>query len=222
MSKPYFKLILVTNKMKTRLDVYLNFISLCAQAGITSVQLREKQSAYADLLSFGKEMQDILKAFQIPLIVNDNPQLALELDAEGLHLGQNDGDIISARRLLGEDKIIGLTVNSIKELREANNLPIDYLGIGAIFPSTNKTDVAKIWGSEGLIQLRKLTNKKLIAIGGINETNAGLVMRSGADGIAAIAAFHESADPAYTTRQLLLTINRFKRGTHDKSNGTSY
>ena len=206
MNKPYFKLILVTNKGKTRLDAYLNFITRCAEAGITSVQLREKNSAYADLLSFGKDIQDILKAFQIPLIVNDNPQLALELDAKGLHLGQNDGDVILARKLLGKDKIIGLTVNSVKELLEANNLPVDYLGISTIFPSTNKTDTTRIWGSEGLVSLRKLTTKKLIAIGGINETNAYIVMHSGADGIAAIAAFHESTDPVKTTRQLLLTI----------------
>ena len=206
MKDNFSTLTLVTNKRDQPLNEYLHFITQCAGSGVTSIQLREKNLFYKDLFEFGKKLQHILEPFEIPLIVNDNLQLAYELNADGVHLGQSDGNVIDARALLGPDKIIGITIDSIEQIHTANKLPIDYVGVGAIFESTNKKDVATILGCAGLKQIAQLSKHKIIAIGGINESNAAGVMQSGVLGIAAIAAFHDSKDPATTTKKLCTII----------------
>ena len=133
MKNPSYKLILITNKQDQKLEEYLEFISICANSGITSVQLREKKLPYDKLVEFGKQLKSCLKNFSIPLIINDNIKLAQQLDAEGVHLGQSDGDALEVREILGPNKIIGLTINSLEQLHIANNLPLDYVAISAIF-----------------------------------------------------------------------------------------
>ncbi len=202
MKTSFFKLMLITHRRNTPLDEYLSFIKICAASGITSVQLREKHLSFPELLDFGKQLQKTLRPFLIPLIINDFPELALVLDADGVHLGQTDGDVRATRRLLGGDKIIGLTVDSLNQLHVANTLPIDYVGVGAIFPTQNKVDVAMTWGSDGLKPLSSLSKHPIIAIGGIIDSNVNDVMQAGAQGIAAIGAFHDASDPASITRTL--------------------
>jgi len=202
MKKSIYKLILVTIKDNKLLDQYLRFLTMCAESGITAVQLREKQLPYKELLAFGKAIQRVMKPFDVPLIINDNIQLAIAINADGVHLGQTDGDVCAARQQLGNDKIIGLTIDSIDQLYIANNLPINYVGIGAIFPTHNKNDVPTVWGSAGLKKLSSLTHYPIVAIGGINESNAQAVMQAGASGIAAIDAFHTAVDPMTTTKNL--------------------
>ncbi len=198
----FFKLTLVTNKSNKFLDNYLEFVSICAESGITLVQLREKNLSYEDLLEFGGQLKSLLGKFLIPLIVNDYTELAYQLDVDGVHLGQSDENVIEARRKLGTDKIIGLTVDSIEQLCVANTLPINYVGIGAIFSTNNKINVPGIWGANGLEKIAQLSKHPIIAIGGISETNAHAVMKAGANGIAAIEAFHEARDPSATTKNL--------------------
>jgi len=202
MLQKFYKLILVTNKQSNPLDKYLAFIAECAKSGITAVQLREKNLNFNELLAFGKQLKSILKPLEIPLIINDNIELALALDADGIHLGQTDGDIQQARQKLGK-KIIGLTVNSIEQIQAANTLPIEYVGVGAIFPSLNKTDVTTIWGLDELAYAATIAKVPVVAIGGINTANAHKVIQAGANGIAAIAAFHETKTPANTIKKLL-------------------
>lgn len=203
MNNPFFKLMLVTNKKNIALETYLDFIKQCAEAGITSVQLREKSLSFDELLILGKHIQTILKPFSIPLIINDHLELAYQLNAEGVHLGQKDGCVFAAREKLGNDKIIGLSVDTIEQLYDANKYPINYVGIGAIFPTQNKPDVSTFWGCQGLKQIVSLTKHPIVAIGGIDESNVSLVMKAGAHGIAAIGAFHDSRDPTTSTRNLL-------------------
>lgn len=203
------KLILVTHKGNTPLDTYLNFISQCAFSGITAVQLREKHLPFKEVLELGQELQIILKPLNIPLVVNDSVKLALALDADGLHLGQTDMDVLLARQYLGQDKMIGISINSSKQLLAANNMPVDYVGIGAIFPTRNKEDVEQVWGCQGLAGLSKYSKKSVVAIDGINLSNIHEVMRAGADGIAAIAAFHTSTKPSDTTKRLINIIREY-------------
>src|SRR5579862_8048696 len=127
------KLIFVTNKNNAILDHYLYLLEACAASGITAVQLREKQLPYNVLLEFGKAIQRIIQPYGIPLIINDHVQIAMAINADGVHLGQKDGDVNAARQQLGPDKLIGLTVDSVDQLHTANELPINYVGIGAIF-----------------------------------------------------------------------------------------
>lgn len=194
---------LVTNKGEASLKQYLDFIKICASSGITSLQLREKKAPYKDLLELGKRLKEILTPHNIPLIINDNIQLAIELNADGVHLGQSDGDHAMARKILGKDKIIGVSVNSFAEMQIANRLAIDYVGVGAIFPTTSKSDIATIWGINGLKQLSEIAEHPMIAIGGINETNASSVIAAGASGIAVINAIHNADNPELTIKNFL-------------------
>lgn len=208
MKEPFLHLTLVTNKKTAFTPSYLELIQQCIKGGITCVQLREKSLPYQELLSFGRALKSILDKNNIPLLINDHVELCLQLDAAGVHLGQNDGDPVKARALLGPDKIIGITTNTLTQVNDAKDLPINYLGIGTIFPTENKPDVQTIWGLDGLEQAAQITAHPLIAIGGIDEHNAQSVMNAGARGIAAIGAFHDAKDPCQTTHNLLTTVNQ--------------
>lgn len=205
--KDYYKLMLVTNKQNIAVNHYLDFIEICIQHGVTAVQLREKNLPRNELVSFGQALHDLLIAYRIPLIVNDSVKLAISLDAEGVHLGQQDGNVIQARKRLGDKKIIGVSVTSLQELHTANQLPIDYIGIGAIFPTNSKLDVQHHWGCDELQQAVLIASHKTIAIGGIDHGNINQVLATNVDGIAAIAAFHHAKNPAQLTQQLASSIN---------------
>lgn len=209
MKEPFYKLMLVTNRLNTPLANYLQFIEHCATAGITAVQLREKQQPRECLLMFGLELKRILDPRHIPLIINDDVELALELNASGVHLGQTDGDPQHARNVLGPNKIIGVSIDSAEHLIKANELPLDYVGIGAIFNTANKHNVTTFWGTQGLQQLALNSKHPIIGIGGINEENAADVMLAGADGIAVIGALHDAMYPNQIARNLRLIIDRF-------------
>lgn len=198
---------LITSKGDQSVDHYLAFIEQCIKEGVTSVQLREKHLSYNEILEFGKKLKAILKSFEIPLIVNDSLELVLALDADGLHLGQSDGNVWHARKVLGESKIIGLTIDNLEQLQDANARLLDYIGIGAIYPTKSKANVNTIWGIEALKKAVAMFKHTVIAIGGINESNAAEVIKAGAHGIAAIAAFHDAKDPKQTTQNLIKIIN---------------
>jgi thiamine-phosphate pyrophosphorylase len=204
--KSVLQLTLVTHKKDTLLDNYLAFIARCVDAGVTAVQLREKSLSLATLFDFGQALQAILQPRNIPLIINDSPQLAYQLNAAGVHLGQSDGCVQQARQLLGPQKIIGLTVDTLEQLIAANQLPINYVGVGAIFPTHNKANIATLWGCEGLQKITALSRHPVIAIGGIDTSNVRAVMAAGAGGIAAISAFHDASDPTLVTQQLRYMI----------------
>lgn len=216
MKDAFYKLTLVTRKQATPISQYLAFIESCVKAGVTAIQLREKNLAFDELLKFGQQLKTILKPYSVPLIINDNVELAYQLNVEGVHLGQTDGDILAARQKLGKDKIIGLTVDNIEQLHRANLLPVDYIGIGAVFPTQNKSNISTVWGCEGLAQIASLSKHRIIAIGGIDQTNAAQVMQAGAHGIAAIGAFHEAADLKFITQYLrkIIDNNKLERVDH--------
>lgn len=206
MKENFCKLTLVTNKSHHPTEKYLHFIRQCVNAGITTVQLREKGLSQ-DLFTFGRDLKNILDSADVQLIVNDHVDLCMELDAAGVHLGQKDGDIIKARKQLGPNKIIGLSVNSIEQIEAANHLPIDYIGLSAVFPSKTKPDVEKIWTLNGLVQAAKIAKHPIVGIGGITLSNAYDVLQAGAYGIAAIGVFHDAANPYLATQNLMNIIN---------------
>jgi thiamine-phosphate pyrophosphorylase len=205
---PIWQLMLITQLSNASLSEYLNFISHCSQAGITAVQLREKNLSYSELLYLGQELKKMLDPMHIPLIINDHLELCLELNAAGLHLGQKDGNIENARKRLGPHKILGLTVNTLEQVEKANDFPIDYIGVGAIFPSKNKPDVESIWQISGLKQAVNRSRHPIVAIGGVDDSNASAVMAAGASGIAAIGAFHNAIQPEKMTQKLKAIVER--------------
>ena len=213
MKENFLQLMLVTNKGNTPTVPYLEFIEACLKGGVTCVQLREKSLLHEDLLYFGSALKRLMDVYNVPLIVNDDIDLCIKLRACGVHLGQADTEITKARSVLGSDKIIGLSVNTMVHIQNSLTLPIDYIGVGAIFPTNNKPNIETMWGLDGLNHAFLVSSRPIVAISGIDESNAFSVINSGANGIAAIGAFHQAKDPFLTTKNL---INIIKEGNNDR------
>lgn len=198
---------LLTNAQVFPDDNYISFIDVCAKSGITHLQLRQKNWAYSDLLSFGRELKAILSSYDVRLIINDDFKLMLELDADGIHLGQSDSNPKLVRQEVGKDKIIGLSIESMNELLLANQLDcLDYVAASSVFPTDTKKNLNTIWGIDGLPLFCQQSRHPVIAIGGINLTNVGQVYSAGITGIALISAIHEAANPSLYIQNLINQI----------------
>jgi thiamine-phosphate pyrophosphorylase len=177
-------------------------VAEAVRGGVTAVQLREKDSSTRDFVEYGRALQAVLAPLGVPLIVNDRVDVALSLGADGVHLGQQDMDCETARRLLGPDAILGLSIETVEQARDAAALDVDYLGVGPVFPTATKSDAAPALGLAGLAEVRVLSRRPLVAIGGIGVANARQVLRAGADGIAVVSAICAAADPQRAAREL--------------------
>ncbi|PSW14291.1 thiamine phosphate synthase [Photobacterium rosenbergii] len=200
-----YRLYLVTDEYQ---DIeQLEFVIREAIAGgVTMVQLREKHGDIRAFIQRAEAIKPMLQEAGIPLIINDRVDVALAVDADGVHLGQSDMPADVARRLIGDDKILGLSVENEQQLEAAQSLPLDYLGLSAIFPTTTKTDTVYAWGLEGLAKASAFSQLPLVAIGGINESNIRAVVEAGADGIALVSAICHADSPKDASQQLLALI----------------
>ncbi|RTL10953.1 MAG: thiamine phosphate synthase [Neisseriaceae bacterium] len=199
---------LLTACPDTEHNEYLKFIELSAKSGITHLQLRQKNWSFSSLLSLGRELQAVLKPYSVPLIINDNLHLTLELNADGVHLGQKDGDPDAARAILGADKIIGLSIENNAQLAQANLLrSINYVAASAVFPSKSKNNIEYIWGLDGLTKFCQASCHPVIAIGGINLSNIAEVGATAISGVAVISAIHEADDPKQYIQKLNQQLN---------------
>jgi thiamine-phosphate pyrophosphorylase len=172
------------------------------RGGVTMVQLRVKGAGTRDFLDLALRMSAALKKNSVPLIINDRTDIALACAADGIHLGQDDMPPDRTRKLLGRSKIIGVTVNTLKEAREAERLGADYVGLGPIYATTTKDTDLPIVGSEGIRRMHKLIDIPIIAIGGINAGNAADVLRAGAAGVAVVSAILGAADARKAAAEL--------------------
>ncbi|HKA73258.1 MAG TPA: thiamine phosphate synthase [Xanthobacteraceae bacterium] len=182
--------------------------------GATLVQLRDKHGATRRLVEEARAIKQALGASGVPLLVNDRVDVALAAGADGVHVGQDDMTVADARRLLGERAIIGLSVKTPAQAREAPLDLLDYVAIGGVFATTSKDNPDPPVGAEGLRAIagivRSRTAKKLpiAAIAGIDQRNAGDVIAAGADGVAVISALSMTADPAAAARELRAAVDR--------------
>jgi len=176
------------------------------KGGATVVQLRAKNISTREFLDIGMKIHSFLKKKRVPLIINDRIDIALALDADGVHLGQKDMPLQIARKILGKEKIIGISVNNIEEAVEAENNGADYLGVGPVFPTTTKPDIRTPLGIEGLRKIREKIKIPIIAIGGINKSNVHEVYSTGVDGIAVISAIIFASDPCKAARELFVEL----------------
>jgi len=165
------------------------------KGGVTMVQLREKDCSTREFIELAVRLKQTLAPFNVPLIINDRLDVALAADADGLHIGQNDIPYALARELLGRKKIIGISVENLEQVHEANNLDIDYIGISPVFSTATKTDTSAPFGLEGIQQVMDITRHPAVAIGGINTDNATGVMQAGAHGIAVVSAICSANNP---------------------------
>lgn len=172
------------------------------KGGATVVQLREKDCSTREFVELARRLKKTLAPYHVPLIINDRIDVALAADADGVHIGQSDMDYNTARGLLGYEKIIGLSVENLQQVEEANQLDVDYIGISPVFGTPTKTDTATPFGLEGLVAAMKITRHPAVAIGGINKTNAANIMRAGAQGIAVVSAICSAKSPKDATIEL--------------------
>ncbi len=184
-----------------------------AQLPIGMVQLRCK-SSQEEAFSFISLWLELLRhqAPKIKIIINDHVDLALSLQADGVHLGQEDLPIPLCRRLLGPDRIIGLSTHSLTEIRMAESMDVDYLGFGPIFTTQSKSDTQPIQGIEGLSVVTQLTHLPIVAIGGIHLEHLPAIMDAGAYGAAMISALWHP----HWSQQLTLACNLWQTASHQK------
>lgn len=173
------------------------------EGGVNIIQLREKSLNTKQFYERAIKTKSLCDQFKTPLIINDRLDIALAIDASGLHIGQTDLPFEIARKILGENKIIGISISNQNQVIESNSTNVDYIGLSPIFSTKTKTsDLANPLGLNGLKKIRKLSNKPIISIGGIDKTNASEIKKNGSDGIAVITAISKATDPKFATEEL--------------------
>lgn len=206
-----FDLCLVTHIQHHSLKEYLRFIEQAVKGGVTIVQLRDKTLPLNELRPIAIAIKSLLNELNIPFLINDYVDLAIEIDAEGVHIGQSDSSPNETRNRLGPEKIIGYSVESFSDLEQANHLnSINYIAASAVFPSQTKTNCKTFWGLKGLQQLSNHSRWPVMAIGGINSSNTSDVIKHGACGIAVVGAIHDHADPYLAAKELKSIIQQEK------------
>ncbi|MDJ1483958.1 thiamine phosphate synthase [Cytophagaceae bacterium YF14B1] len=181
-------------------------VEQACKAGVNWVQLREKDLSTEDFIALAHKVLAITRMYNAKLIINDRVEVAVAVDADGVHIGQDDMSYTQARELMGYTKIIGLSVNNLPELTAANALDVDYVGIASIFSTTTKLDTTSELGIEGLRSLCTQTKHSTYAIGGINQTNIQQVIQTGVTGVAVVSAICGTASPYDATRTLIQLI----------------
>ncbi|NGO00295.1 thiamine phosphate synthase [Grimontia sp. S25] len=205
-SNPY-RLYLVTDDQQD-LDTLKNVVSEAVAGGVTMVQVREKHGDVRAFIERAKAVKMILAGTGVPLIINDRVDVALAVDADGVHLGQSDMPADIARDLIGPDKLLGLSIETEAQLEEADNLPVDYLGLSAIFATPTKTNTKKEWGIEGLRKAVEQSGYPIVAIGGINTSNLDEVMATRLAGVALVSAICHAESPKRAAEEILAQMNR--------------
>ena len=182
-------------------------VAEAVKGGVTMVQLREKDIDTREFIELGLRLKSLLKPLGVPLIINDRVDVALAVDADGVHIGQSDMPYDLARKLLGPDKIIGLSVENQDEVVQANGLDVDYIGISPVYLTSTKTDTAAAFGLDGLSRAMAVSKHPAVGIGGMNLKTSGEVIARGADGVAVVSAIMSAASPREASEQLLKVIN---------------
>lgn len=169
--------------------------------GATVIQLREKDISTKDFYEIALKIKEVTTKYKVPLIINDRLDIALAIDADGLHIGQADMPLAIARKYFGEDKIIGVSATTMEQALKAQSEGADYLGVGAVFPTTTKND-AEYVPLPLLKEIKEIVKIPVVAIGGISEANAALAMATGIDGISVVSAILGKVDIRKATEEL--------------------
>jgi len=213
----------VLRNPKAKLDVSLYFITgdkfsrgktvtrvvrEAIRGGATVVQLREKEFTARRLIEVGREIRQITREHDVTFIVNDRVDVAFAVDADGVHLGQDDLPLTVARNILGPEKLVGVSTHSLEQALQAQKEGADYIGVGPVFETHTKYDVCPTVGLELVRQVSQVVTIPKVAIGGIKAHNAADAMASGADGIAVITAVAAAPNPEQAARELRKAIEQ--------------
>lgn len=190
-------------------EEFLKRVESACKGGVTLLQLREKDKTTREYISLAEKVHSITKKYGIPLIIDDRTDVALAAGAEGVHLGQSDMPVDIARKIMGSSMIIGATTKTVPQALEAYNQGADYLGVGAIYPTTTKVKTV-ITSVETLSAIVKAVPIKVNAIGGLNKDNIHVLKNTGIDGICAVSAIMKAEDPETAARELKAAFLRLK------------
>lgn len=190
-------------------EEFLQRVESACKGGVTLLQLREKDKTTREYISLAEKVHSITKKYGIPLIIDDRTDVALAADAEGVHLGQSDMPVDTARKILGSSRIIGATTKTVPQALEAYNQGADYLGVGAIYPTTTKVKTV-ITSVDTLSAIVKAVPIKVNAIGGLNKDNIHVLKNTGIDGICAVSAIMKAENPETAARELKDAFLRLK------------
>ena len=196
-----YSLMLVTDRCDDQ-DLFCAKVEQAVNGGVTVVQLREKTACSLAFYELALRVKKITSTLGVPLIINDRLDIALAVDADGLHVGQEDLPVAVARRLLGPDKIIGATAPSVAAALTAQAAGADYIGSGSVYPTGTKKGKVLL-PLDVLAKIKQAVSVPVVAIGGINADNLKPVRVAGVDGVAVVSAIMDRSDPAAAARKLV-------------------
>ena len=199
--KRYMLLYAVTDRAWTGKQTLYEQVEAALKGGVTCVQLREKELDETAFLQEAKELCALCRRYGVPFLVNDNVEIAIACGADGIHVGQEDLAAGEVRRRVGENMILGVSVHTVEEAFQAVRDGADYLGLGAVFPTSTKTDVEQM-SNETLRAICDAVDVPIVAIGGINRGNILRLAGSGVDGVALVSAIFSAEDIEGTCREL--------------------
>lgn len=198
-------LYLVTDKSDDK-EKFLKTIEEAIKGGVSVVQIREKTADTKDFYNLALKVKEITAKYNVPLIINDRVDIALAIDADGVHVGQSDMPCDITRKLIGNDKILGVSAATIEEAKKAQKDGADYIGTGAVFPTTTKDDAPSITKKE-LKEIVDSINIPVVAIGGITLGNAKELVDTGIKGLSVVSAIMSSDNPKKSSEKLLNIFN---------------
>ena len=199
--KRHMLLYAVTDRAWTGKQTLYEQVEAALKGGVTCVQLREKELDETAFLQEAKELCALCRRYGVPFLVNDNVEIAIACGADGIHVGQEDLAAGEVRRRVGDDMILGVSVHTVEEACQAVRDGADYLGLGAVFPTSTKTDVEQM-PNETLRAICDAVDVPIVAIGGINRGNILRLAGSGVDGVALVSAIFSAEDIEGTCREL--------------------
>lgn len=176
------------------------------EGGATFLQIREKNLAYPEFVKLATEVKAVTDAYHIPYVVDDDVELAKEIDADGVHIGQSDLALVEARRVLGPDKIIGVSAHSVAEAIEAERNGADYLGVGSVFTTSTKLDAEAV-SKATLKEICEAVSIPVVAIGGIQKDNMLQLKGTKVDGVAVVSAIFAAPDIRQAAKELRMTAD---------------
>ena len=193
MNREALRLYLVTNRYQDSLESFLEKVEMACRSGVTIIQLREKDLTTSQYYQLAKQVKEITDAYQVPLIIDDRLDICLAVDAAGLHIGDDELPVSVARRVLGPEKILGVTAKTVKRALEAETWGADYLGTGAIFPTTTKEN-APITLISTLKTICQTVAIPVVAIGGLTSENIDQLIGTGIAGVAVVRDLMQAED----------------------------
>ena len=206
MNREALRLYLVTNRYQDSLESFLKKVETACRSGVTIVQLREKNLTTNQYYQLAKQVKEITDAYQVPLIIDDRLDVCLAVDAAGLHIGDDELPVSVARQVLGPEKILGVTAKTVKRALEAEEGGADYLGTGAIFPTTTKEN-APITLISTLKTICQRVAIPVVAIGGLTSENIGQLMGTGIAGVAVVRDLMQAEDIEAKTQAFLTKLD---------------